>query len=67
VRVTVDVINADDALRTARHDGLNAWIVYRRGPGGGNPTIALEGFRERIETWLTKNGYAEGDYHVIFE
>jgi hypothetical protein len=38
----------------------------RRAPNG-HAEIALEGFRERVETWLRKNGYGEGDYEVVFD
>ncbi len=62
MRIVVTVTNAQDAIRSAKRAGLNAWIMSPR-----VPSIVIDGWPERIERWLTAHGRLPEHVRVVFE
>jgi len=65
MKVRIDVTNEEAARRSANRAHLSVHLVKH--PEGEWPELILTGRRRHLEPWLTRAGYAQGDYTVVSE
>ena len=49
-----------------RVHGVTVDMVCERGPAGGNPILSVEGEDDVVLALLTRAGYHEGEWEVIY-